>query len=134
MSLIPDPSEQDKFQNHRAGYGDAAFERMMKVARKGGTLAAGEGKALIEYYECQLKQEKIDHDTAIRLVRLERDSWRGRYEKYVLALIEPLHSPRYVEMSYRIAEQYLEHEKTFAKAFNDAVAHMRREFMKVVKR
>ena len=51
---VPDPSEKDLFQNHRAGYGDDAFWRAMRIAKNGGTLAAGEGAAIIRYFEDQI--------------------------------------------------------------------------------
>ncbi len=47
---------QDQFQpvtNRRAGYADQ-LQWAMRQARKGGTLAAGEGLLLIEHYEDQL--------------------------------------------------------------------------------
>jgi len=47
---------QDQFQpvvNRRAGYGDA-LKMAMSVARKGGTLSAGEGLLIIEHYEEKL--------------------------------------------------------------------------------
>lgn len=46
----------DQFQpvaNRRAGYSDA-LGWALKVARKGGTLAAGEGALIIAYYEERL--------------------------------------------------------------------------------
>jgi hypothetical protein len=42
-------------QNRRAGYGDQ-LEMILRVARKGGTLAAGEGLKLIEHYEALLAE------------------------------------------------------------------------------
>lgn len=36
--------------NRRAGYGDQ-LEMILRIAKKGGTLAAGEGLKLIEHYE-----------------------------------------------------------------------------------
>jgi hypothetical protein len=50
----------DQFQpvaNRRAGYGDA-LGMVLKVAQRGGTLAAGEGLLLIEYYEAELDRLK----------------------------------------------------------------------------
>lgn len=48
---------QDQFQpvNRRAGYSDQLYWAM-KIAQKGGTLAAGEGALLIEHYEARLRQ------------------------------------------------------------------------------
>lgn len=40
--------------NHRAGYTDS-LGWALKIARKGGTLAAGEGLLIIEHYEAELK-------------------------------------------------------------------------------
>jgi hypothetical protein len=47
---------QDQFQpvaNRRAGYTDA-LGWALRQARKGGTLAAGEGLLIVEYYEAKL--------------------------------------------------------------------------------
>jgi len=52
---------QDQFQpvNRRAGYGDA-LKMAMSVARKGGTLSAGEGLLIIEHYEEKLAAARKD--------------------------------------------------------------------------
>lgn len=51
-------SGSDQFQqvNRRAGYGDkeARIERILRWARKGATLAAGEGALIVEHYEALL--------------------------------------------------------------------------------
>lgn len=49
---------QDQFQpvaNRRAGYSHAT-EWALKIAKKGGTLAAGEGLLVVMYYEEQIAQ------------------------------------------------------------------------------
>lgn len=49
---------QDQFQpvaNRRAGYTDA-LGWALKIAAQGGTLAAGEGRLIIDYYEDRLAQ------------------------------------------------------------------------------
>lgn len=56
---IGDPADRleaaasDQFQpvNRRAGYGSALLERIVRQARRGGSLYAGEGKKLVEYFE-----------------------------------------------------------------------------------
>lgn len=61
--------------NHRAGYGqlDMAFA----VARKGGTLAAGEGLAIIEHYEARianlLNALRVIHDCTDTFLTTERN-------------------------------------------------------------
>ncbi len=64
MASISDPTDKlaaDNFKgSHRGGYGTPAFRMAMKVARRGGTLSAGEGKAIIDHYEGILKQIEQD--------------------------------------------------------------------------
>lgn len=53
---MTDVQGQDQFKpvaNRRAGYSDQLYWAM-RQAKKGGTLAAGEGLAIIEHYEEQL--------------------------------------------------------------------------------
>ena len=51
---------QDQFQSiHRNGYGSDAFTRTMRVARAGGTLAAGEGQQIIKHFEEILYAEEV---------------------------------------------------------------------------
>lgn len=45
--------------NRRAGYTDP-LGWALRVARKGGTLAAGEGKLIVEYYEGLVRQAHRD--------------------------------------------------------------------------
>jgi hypothetical protein len=52
---MSDTQDTDQFQpvNRRTGYGDA-LSMALRIARKGGTLAAGEGALIVEHYEEQL--------------------------------------------------------------------------------
>jgi hypothetical protein len=55
---------QDQFQavvNRRAGYSEP-LDWALKIARKGGTLAAGEGLLIIEYYEAQLAALRAERE------------------------------------------------------------------------
>lgn len=44
-----------KHTNRRAGYGDQ-MDMILRIARRGGTLAAGEGLKLIEHYEALVRK------------------------------------------------------------------------------
>lgn len=53
---MSDAQGQDQFQpvaNRRAGYTDA-LGWALKIAAKGGTLAAGEGRLILDHYEDRL--------------------------------------------------------------------------------
>lgn len=68
MSLAPDPADKafvDTFKtvtNRRAGYSADAFERLMRHARLGGTLQAGEGLQIIEHFEEILYREVMTRE------------------------------------------------------------------------
>lgn len=69
MSQLSDPADKATFvdtfktvTNRRAGYSADGFQRMMKVARSGGTLAAGEGQQLIEHFEEILYRQTMQQD------------------------------------------------------------------------
>ena len=56
---VPDPTDakaDGNFGNHRAGYGDR-LDRIIATARKGWTLAAGEGLVLVQEID-RLRQER----------------------------------------------------------------------------
>jgi hypothetical protein len=56
---VPDPTDakaDGNFGNHRAGYGDR-LDRIIATARKGWTLAAGEGLVLVQEID-QLRRER----------------------------------------------------------------------------
>ncbi|MFN7341533.1 MAG: hypothetical protein ACK5VI_10700 [Opitutia bacterium] len=58
MSQSSEAAGQDQFQqvaNRRAGYSDQT-EWALRIARKGGTLAAGEGLLIVDYYEARIKE------------------------------------------------------------------------------
>ena len=66
---VPDPSDKldakadGQFQavNRRAGYGDDRLDRIIATARKGWTLAAGEGLVLVQEID-RLRSRKIDRE------------------------------------------------------------------------
>lgn len=87
MGVAPDPADRtldaaadgafggkttvgtDCNPNRRAGYTDP-LGMALAIARKGGTLAAGEGLLIVKYYEAQLAEiaaqrnaQNTDHDT-----------------------------------------------------------------------
>lgn len=45
--------------NRRAGYTDP-LGWALKIAQKGGTLAAGEGKLIVDYYESEIQRLKAE--------------------------------------------------------------------------
>lgn len=45
--------------NRRAGYGDQ-LDMILRVARRGGTLAAGEGEKLIAHYEALVRKAYLE--------------------------------------------------------------------------
>jgi hypothetical protein len=56
MAPMTDPADKgtDQFKpvsNRRAGYSPENFSRILKCARAGGTLQAGEGLQIIEHFE-----------------------------------------------------------------------------------
>ena len=62
---VPDPTDakaDGNFGNHRAGYGDR-LDRIIATARKGWTLAAGEGLVLVQEID-RLRKALDEHDTA----------------------------------------------------------------------
>lgn len=61
-----------KHTNRRAGYGDQ-LDMILRIARRGGTLAAGEGLKLIEHYEALVEAAYQEgYQTALRH---EGDGW-----------------------------------------------------------
>jgi hypothetical protein len=77
---VPDPTDakaDGQFQqvNRRAGYGDDRLERTIATARKGWTLAAGEGLVLVQ---------EIDR------LREERDAMEGMYRHHVVVALEAI--------------------------------------------
>lgn len=58
---IGDPADKvqglDQFANHRTGYGDldAKTQRILSAARRGHSLAAGEGALLVYHFEALLE-------------------------------------------------------------------------------
>lgn len=70
MSPAPDPSDKTldaaaadnfggKHTNRRAGYGDQ-LEMILRIAQKGGTLAAGEGLRLVAHYEALVRAAFVE--------------------------------------------------------------------------
>lgn len=64
---LSDPADkgQDQFKpvvNRRAGYSADGFQRIMACARKGGSLAAGEGLQIIEHFEELLYRHTMAQD------------------------------------------------------------------------
>ena len=60
MSALGDPADKgvDTFTtvaNRRAGYGDK-LQMALRIAKAGGTLYAGEGELLVQYYEERIKE------------------------------------------------------------------------------
>lgn len=61
---VPDPTDakaDGNFGNHRAGYGSDRLRRAEAWARKGYTLAAGEGLVLVQEID-RLRSRKIDRE------------------------------------------------------------------------
>lgn len=86
MALAPDPADKtldaqadgafggkpivgtDCNPNRRAGYTNP-LEMALRVARKGGTLAAGEGLLIIKYYEQRLAEMEQEIDGLTHTLR-----------------------------------------------------------------
>lgn len=60
---IPDPNEKDTFQqvNRRAGYG-TNIHALIRWAKLGHTMAAGEAQQIVAYYEEQLAEVTSQRD------------------------------------------------------------------------
>ena len=94
MALAPDPSDKLDAQadgafggkpvNRRAGYGDR-LEMVLKFARKGACLSAGEGQLIVEHYEDEIVRlrEQLTYQT----ITLTAEHQRA--ERILAALREP---------------------------------------------
>jgi hypothetical protein len=74
---VPDPTDakaDGNFGNHRAGYGDR-LDRIIATARKGWTLAAGEGLVLVQEID-RLREER----DALQADILARSGFRTLWE------------------------------------------------------
>ena len=86
---VPDPSDKldakadGQFQavNRRAGYGDDRLERIIATARKGWTLAAGEGLVLVQEID-RLREELTQQSITL-------SAEHQRAERILAALREP---------------------------------------------
>ena len=84
MTLAPDPADTaldaaadgnfggKATTNRRAGYGDK-IDMVLRMARKGGCLAAGEGQMLVEHYEERLTAVEAERDTLSRILAALRE-------------------------------------------------------------
>ena len=96
---VPDPTDakaDGNFGNHRAGYGTDRLDRITATARKGWTLAAGEGLVLVQEID-RLRGELRDTHTKVfhleeklTWVERERDQLTSMpAERILAALREP---------------------------------------------
>jgi len=95
---VPDPTDakaDGNFGNHRAGYGDR-LDRIIATARKGWTLAAGEGLVLVQEIDRLREQLRDTHTEVFHLgeklsfVERERDQLTSLpAERILAALREP---------------------------------------------
>lgn len=88
--LAPDPADKvgDDFggtaaTGHRSGYGplETRLERILRFAKKGATLAAGEGALICQYYEEQLAKRQATYNAA--LIGYGEQVIRVHYAPYV---------------------------------------------------
>ena len=92
---VPDPTDakaDGNFGNHRAGYGDR-LDRIIATARKGWTLAAGEGLALVQEIDRLREQLRDTHTEVFHLgeklsfVERERDQLTSLPAERILAAL-----------------------------------------------
>lgn len=98
---VPDPSDKldakadGQFQavNRRAGYGDDRLDRIIATARKGWTLAAGEGLVLVQEIDRLREQLRDTHTKVFHLeekltwVERERDQLTSLPAERILAAL-----------------------------------------------
>jgi hypothetical protein len=85
---MSDTLGQDQFQpvvNRRAGYGDA-LKMALSVARKGGTLSAGEGLLIIEHYEEKLAARETVVEAVERWAKAANDEYDITHNRLMAAL------------------------------------------------
>ena len=92
---VPDPTDakaDGNFGNHRAGYGDR-LDRIIATARKGWTLAAGEGLVLVQEIDRLREQLRDTHTKMFHLeekltwVERERDQLTSLPAERILAAL-----------------------------------------------
>ena len=92
---VPDPTDakaDGNFGNHRAGYGDR-LDRIIATARKGWTLAAGEGLVLVQEIDRLREQLRDTHTKVFHLeekltwVERERDQLTSLPAERILAAL-----------------------------------------------
>jgi chromosome segregation ATPase len=111
---------QDQFTtvaNRRAGYTEPV-EWALKIAKRGGTLAAGEGLLLVEHYESRLAAVEHDFEQAMAVAKQNEETARTLSDR--LAAVE--RERDYITGQYNIVRSMLTEQVPIMNQMDDALA------------